>query len=134
MDIFSFVVLSKAYLSFYLYIMIKYMCCKIFGYSNVHTFKYAYSDIAVDNWAYIDVAFFTQHASYCNTLKFGIPYAEHPLCMCVYCMCVYVCVYGWGGRENERHILCKREFLYRDFHVCHDRVVLYLGLTAFVCV
>jgi len=46
MDIFSFVVLSKTYLSFYLYIMIKYTYCKI-GYSHVHTFKHAYSDITV---------------------------------------------------------------------------------------
>ena len=71
--------------------MIKHMYCKIFGYSHVHTFKYAYSDITVDNWVYIDVAFFTQRALYCNTLKTGIPYAEHPLCMCV-CMCVHACV------------------------------------------
>lgn len=62
-------------------------------------FKYAYSDITVDNWAYIDVAFFTQCASYCNTLKFGIPYAEHPLC--VY---VYVCMGGEG--ERVRDVYC----------------------------
>jgi len=98
MNIFSFVVLSKTFLSFYLYIMIKYMYCKIFGYIHVHTLKYAYSDtcITVDNWAYIDVAFFTHCASYCNTLKFGIPYAEHPLYICV-CVCVYV----WVGRGRE---------------------------------
>jgi hypothetical protein len=61
MDIFSFVVLSKIFLSLYLYIMIKYMYFNIFGYILVHTLKYAYSDthITVHNWTYIDVAFFT---------------------------------------------------------------------------
>jgi hypothetical protein len=83
MDIFSFVVLFNTYLFFCLYIMIKHMYCKIFGYSLVHTFKCAHSDVTVDNWAYVDVTFFTEHASYNNTLKFGTPYAEQPLCVCV---------------------------------------------------
>jgi hypothetical protein len=39
----------------------------------------AHSDVMAEDWAYGDIAFFTQNDSVNNNLKFGTPHAEHSI-------------------------------------------------------
>jgi hypothetical protein len=41
----------------------------------------------VDNEAYIDIMFFTQHDEWNNILKFGTPYVEQPVYKIVTAFC-----------------------------------------------
>ena len=42
---------------------------------NVH--QNAHSDVTADNWAYVDIAIFTENDVLNNILKFGTPYKEY---------------------------------------------------------
>jgi len=54
------------------------MCCKPLG-NNVDVHLNARNGIAVDNQAYIFIAFVTQNGSLFNSLKFGTTFAENAL-------------------------------------------------------